>query len=195
MRIKKKTSTIFITAAAVAAIGVSAVSFASWTGNNTARIAKAETGYAYLFGFTSAQEEGARLELGTLVPYNQDENTIKADKDGNKGTTVVSVALPEYEVTGNYNISVKYPEESTTTLDFYVYAGAKQDAVPADWTPESAGDWQQISKGARFDFTSSAATVNTSGNETVYISLMLVSDDAAQMGQSADIDIVLAVAA
>lgn len=191
MRIKKKTSALLIAASAAAAVGVSAVTFAAWQGNNTERAAKAETGYAYLFGFTTEQAAGEKLELGTLVPYNQDESTIKADENGVEGVKFVSVALPEYEVVGNYSIEVEYVA-NTSNLDFYVLVGSEVTAVPTGWdTTANVGDWQQVSAGASFDFTSDAATVNSDGNKTVFVSLMLVSDKADQMGKTADFNITL----
>lgn len=189
MRIKKRTSALLITASVAAAVGVSAVTFAAWTGDNGDRAAKAETGYAYLFGFTSEQAAGEKLELGTLVPYNQTETSIKANEAGVKGVNFVSVALPEYEVVGDYSVKVEYAQ--TTDLDFYVLVGDKVEAVPAGWAPASSGDWQRVTGTATFDFTSVATTVNSVGNETVYVSLMLVSDDPEQMGQTADINITL----
>lgn len=191
MRIKKKTSTLMLTAAAVAVAGVAAVSFAAWQGDNDNIVARAETGSAYLFGFSDVQNDGEKLELGKLVPYDQKTGIIE-------GVTFVSVALPQYSVVGNYTITVAYAAE--TTLDFYTLVGEQVNGVPDGWKPDNSGKWQQVTDtGAVFNFTlpegATGAVVNKAGNETVYISLMLVSENPADMGGEATFNVTLATAA
>ncbi len=169
MKIKKKTGVLMLTAAVAAITGVSAVSYAAWTGSNANLTALAATGEAYLFGFTEDQSS-ANLALGTLVPYDQPENTIKT------GATYVSVALPEYTVNADYTVTVK----SETALNFYVLVGEQQTAAPTG-DPTTWTEWQKVSStGVAFDFTATTGTTVTDN----YLSLVLVSDSTTEMNQS-----------
>ncbi len=191
MRIKKKTSTLMLTTAAIAVAGVAAVSFAAWQGDNDNIVARAETGSAYLFGFSDVQNDGEKLELGKLVPYDQKAGIIE-------GVTFVSVALPQYSVVGDYTITVAYAAD--TTLDFYALVGDRVNAVPDGWAPADSGDWKQVTTGgAEFYFPladgATGAVVNEAGNETVYVSLMLVSENPADMGGEVGFNVTLATVA
>lgn len=183
MRIKKKASILMISAAAVATVGVGAVSFAAWTGENDNIRASAAAGSAYLFGFTEVQTDP--LELGTLVPHDQTTGIIN-------GTNFVSVALPEYSVVGNYTIKVECSTGGNAkNLDFYAFVGDEVTAVPDGWfDAANKQGWKRVSDDATFEFNVAApgTTVNA---DTMYVSLMLVSSDPEQMDAAADFDITL----
>lgn len=170
MKIKKKTGYLMFAAAAAAITGVSAVSFAAWTDSNDAWRAQAQTGSAYLFGFTTAPEE---VDLGKIVPYDQADKTIE------EGVKIVSVKVPDFTVYENYTITVA----SDTELAFYAYIGDEQTAVPQGWTDSNIGDWQRVTaNGAVFsgEFTATEDEKAIVVNDK-YISFMFVSDDSAQM--------------
>lgn len=171
MKIKKKTSVMMIAAATAAVVGVAAVSFAAWQSGDTQLTANASTGTASIFGFN---EEAKDLELGTLVPYDQDGTY--------EGDTIVSVEIPEYSVdAANYTVTVS----SETELTLYVLIGAKQTDVPDGWSTDNAGDWLQVtSTGAAFNLTAELGDAKAVVVSGTHISLMLVSSDNAEMSQT-----------
>lgn len=166
MRIKKKTKALMLAASAVAVAGVAAVSFAAWTGSNSNQAAKAETGSAYLFGFSETTTE--KTFSGDLVPYDQPNETVE------NGVKVVSLALPTYEVFGAYEIKVTCVQAAN--LSYYAFVGNQVTAMPAGWNPTSAvGDWQVVdADGATFSFAD--AQKGEVAADSTYVNLMLVSD-------------------
>lgn len=181
MRLKKKTGIMMAATAAVAVVGVAAVSFAAWQGNNTNLTVDASTGDAYLFGFTDATPT---MDLGELVPWNQPATSIK-----DNAKAIVSVQLPNFVAYDDYSITV----ESTTTLQLYVYVGAEQDKAMNPTSAEAvAAGWKAVQVGengekATFDFENV-----TAGNQTTYLSLLLVSTDyEADHGQDYSLNVTL----
>ena len=72
--------------------------------------------------------------------------------------------------------------------------------MPDGWAPADSGDWKQVTTGgAEFYFTladgATGAVVNEAGNETVYVSLMLVSENPADMGGEVSFNVTLATVA
>lgn len=170
MKIKKKTGLMLTATAAVAVCGIAAVSFAAWTGNNDTLTASAATGEAYLFGFTSDQS-AANLSLGTLVPYDQSEDSIKS------GSKIVSVNVPAYSVYSDYDVTVTTASTSET-MTFYVSVGEQQNEVP-EGTPDTWTGWKEVTGDtAKFSFT--GAVSGTEITDT-YISLVLVSANNGDM--------------
>lgn len=191
MRIKKKTSIMMATATTLAAVGIAAVSFAAWTGNNTVLTASADIGTVSYFGFTEDQNSEV-TSLGTLVPYDQEDNSILT------GTKFISFALPEFSVFEDYQIQVTYaPTLSTeaTTTEYKFYATVGNQITDA---PESVTGWQQLSDQAQvFNFTATANTntvVNGAANKTVYFNLILESNEKESTFEKANFTIKLVTA-
>lgn len=176
MKIRKKTSFMLLAASTAAVVGVAAVSFAAWTGSNNEFTASASTGSATLIGFNDAQPS---LTLGTLVPVDQ-EGTYTGEK-------YVSVALPSYQVSGDYTITVS----SETALHLYVTVGAQVTTQPTKAEVESTAEgnkWQPVAS-ASFEFEQTGYAESI---ETTFISLVLVSDENAEMNTNYSITVTLA---
>lgn len=177
MKLRKKTGIMMAATAAVAVVGVAAVSFAAWTGSNTTLTATASTGSAYLFGFEAAQTEALPFS-NKLVPWDQPTTSIK------EGAKIVSLQLPTYTVYGDYSINVRL-NSNDYGLVLYAYVGAEQTEAK---NPAGVTGWQQITTADTeypFDTETKGEVANT------YISLLLVSADSNQQDKSFDLSVTL----
>lgn len=179
MKLRKKTGIMMATTAAVAVVGVAAVSFAAWTGSNTTFTATANTGDAYLFGFVDTNPS---IALGKIVPWNQNDASII------EGSKIVSVKLPDYVAYSNYSITV----ESTTGLDLYVLVGAQQTTA---LNPTTDSNWKSVKKpdGANKSTATFEFSVDNAhkGGQTTYLSVLLVSTNYADHNQAYSLDVTL----
>lgn len=176
MKLRKKTGIMMAATAAVAVVGVAAVSFAAWTGSNTALTASASSGSAYLFGFETAQTEALPFS-DSLVPWDQPPTSIK------DGAKIVSLQLPKYTVYGNYSINVKWTTDPGLTV--YAYVGAQQTEAK---NPDGAEGWLQVTTtDTAYDFNNpeKGEVTNT------YISLLLVSNKNDQQGKDFSLSVTL----
>lgn len=174
MNIKKATKVSAITVAAVAAVGIGAVSFAQWKGGTTE--AKAEVGFGTvsLVGFVTDKSEITLSTTDKLVPYNQ-EGTFS-------GVKVVSFALPKYEASANYKITVA--QTGDVKYDLYANIGTQITAAPAAVDAEG---WEQVD--ATFTYSADAHTTV----EGQYLNIILDSVNNADMGKSANLTVTLAL--
>lgn len=187
MKIRKKTSFMLLAASTAAVVGVAAVSFAAWTGNNGNLTASAATGSAYLFGFGTANPE---VELSKdLVPYNQVNGY-----DTTTCATSATLTLPDYEVVGAYSITVELDDVITnadgeaaslaTGTSFYVTAQTDK-TVSATMSLEG---WEQIdADGATFTYND--ATAGEVKNKV--LTFILVSENSADMNLSVQFNVTL----
>lgn len=181
MKLKKKTGLMMVMASTAAVVGVAAVSFAAWTGNNTAYTASASTGTAYLFGFQNTVAEQKFTEK--LVPYDQVAASVI---DGQK---VIVQTIPTYSVFEEYTITLSgvtggyelYAYVGTANADYDGKTAAELNtAVTA--APETAENGWQALTGAS-DATYKFNTEGTVKGEVkdMKIYLMLKSNDTTQM--------------
>lgn len=140
MTIKKAAKASIITAAAVAAVGIGAVSFAAWNGGNNAASGEVAIGHVALIGFTDSNAALTFGENTKLVPYDQ-KNGIK------NGTTFVSVELPEYEVSAAYTITVSFAApDGVNDLAFYANIGTQITSAPENLT-----GWEKLNATFNYD--------------------------------------------
>lgn len=172
MKLKKKTSILMAASAAVAVVGIAAVSFAAWQSSNTTSFAvQAATGYLKTFGFTDDVTDAK--DLGTLVPYDQGNDGQNTEFEGVK---FVSIPLPAYFVEESvaYTISVA----STSELSFYVQIGAEVEEAPT-----SVDGWTKVTADGAEAYSGTGTGAQVSD---LYISFILDSGDVAQQNQTAE---------
>lgn len=186
MNIKKATKVSAVAVAAVAAVGIGAVSFAAWESNNKTANAQVTLGSVALVGFTGDTTQTLKANAA-LVPYDQ--------KGTYNGATVVWYALPEYEASANYTITVSYEGDYT----FYASVGTQATTAPSSVTAEG---WQEIAapegatgenknkKSAVFEFPGIDGYTTVSGQ---FLNIILVSSNNADMGGTANFTVTLAL--
>lgn len=178
MKIKKATQVIILVVALVSVIGVGAVSYAAWTGSNGTLLASAQIGSVSVVGF----ENNTALKVEKLVPIDQDADSAHLD-----GAMFRSVALPKASVTGNYKITVK---GAASAVDIRVNIGAEISAKPSYTTNDqgiTVENFVSIANGATYVFNgevSGEAENNLYTVEGLYLNVVLVSNDVADMNQT-----------
>lgn len=196
MKIKKKTSIMMLAASTAAVVGVAAVSYAAWQGSNTEFTASASTGYVNLIGFDTEDSNYPtgtdKFKLGTLVPVDQTD-AIK------EGTTYSTQALPAFEASADCTITIT----ADTALTFYFlidddgFTDTNKPTLEVVTGEDSL--WQKVggktesaaSASATFEFTVSEYQAAIQKK----VSVVLVSSDNSQMGQTVDFTITLALKA
>ena len=167
MKLKKKTSMMLLAASVAATVGVASVSFAAWVnGGHDSVTANASTGYIALVGF----ENNDDIELGKLVPYNQEGSYT--------GELYASKALPTFSANDTtYTLTVTVTGAGSLAGSFYVQIA---DAEMAEATSTLEG-WNVLNAGN--SFTYSVDTSANGYNEDIqkYINVVFDSNDKADM--------------
>ena len=175
MKIKRATKLLILTFAVAAVLGVSAVSFAQWTGSTPSfTTANASVGQVELIGFTGVTTDWS-LGSKKLIPYDQGL-TLDADDDR---AYVLSNQLPVYEAQGDYKIKVTLASSDKAGYSFKVLvddAGVTAVNADTDFT-----DWKSLTldAGSAAEFTFTQATYDSA--VTSYLSVALVSADNRAM--------------
>lgn len=174
MEKKKIVKPVVIAASVAAIVGIGAVSFAAWNGNNkqTANTAESSTGNISTVGFASAPS--ALTAITGLMPYDQ-----------GSGTRVYSVQLPQFTTTANYTITVTVKDGTTTALSLYAKVGAQVTAAP-----EGLTDWKAVGANCSFDFNvTTVGQLETVSNK--YLNIVLDSESEADMNQKFELTVTL----
>lgn len=194
MRIKKKTRALMLAASAVAVIGVAAVSFAAWSGNNNVLETSATTGTAVLEGF----EANAELNFGgtKLVPF--DQGTKENSYDTATCTTMLTATIPAFNALGTYSFTVdnlEFEKEVSGNYSIWAYIGENAEftgdnAISATSDPSATGSgWVQIVTGdaAQASFTNDewvCTATNSKVENRFTIAVKLVTSDTNLMNQT-----------
>lgn len=188
MKIKKKTSIMLLASTAAAVVGISAVSFAAWSGNKEAALsASASTGEAYLFGF----ESNTALTFGgtKLVPYNQKASTIV------EGATVISDALPAYTVYNeDYTLTISLAEKTTSDDTTYYVLLTSGDTAPEAFDGTASAE---VKEDAWLAVAADGVTINytnTTGGEVAakHLYVAMASENTGDMNQTFKFNVTLA---
>lgn len=176
MKLKKKTSIMLLASTAAAVVGISAVSFAAWSGAGTQSLtASAATGTVYFFGF----DEGATVTAPTLnlVPYNQDAATYDAAACA---TTVMATIPASHVYAEDYTYKIALEAATTENATYYVYLSDSElteapaltaEAIAAEETAEVAtGTWKKLTA-AGLNFGYANATAGEIGEKYLYIAM------------------------
>lgn len=173
----KKITKLLIAATAIAAVmGVSAVSFAAWTGNNggNATLSASTDGFGTIdIPDGDTPLAGLPTDGVTFVPYNQ------TNMGSMTGTKVVSYKVKDFSTNVNYKLNLTVTTESALKGSFYyMYGDSEVTEAPADlvgWTKLTAGTAAVLAEGTAKEYTTVTGK---------YLSIVLDSSDNADMNKS-----------
>ena len=180
MRIKKKTSVMMLTASAVAAVGVAAVSFAAWQNTQNGLTADASTGVVSFFGFGADVIDSSLSATDgfKLVPFDQPAGTYATDGE-NKSATMVSFAIPDYYVYQNYTVDANLTSEVEGT--FYVMWAEAGASVTAPVTEADLAGWTALTAGSDVNLLN-ATEVDSSATVSGTVLYVVLDSDSANEG-------------
>lgn len=178
MLTRKRTILSVFAVAVVAILGIASVSFAQWNNDRQLKAFAADLGEIELIGFTN----DTAISVGNqkLVPFDQ-EGTLPANC-----VKVLTVELPEFEATANYQITVTFSDDSENTgLRFYTAVGTTQ---PELGTTIDTTKWTALGSPMKVNGITSRTPVSG-----MKLFIILDSSDNTDMNKSVKFDVTLAL--